>query len=427
MTTTPPHQPTYNIKFTSSKISHIISCAFPNRKVESIDQLESGRSFNNRIYFLKFAATGGQTRKNAVLKVSGQFFGADKIQNEVANLCLLERYCPMVPAPRVLAWCDSGIEGDKLQVLDRSKDRKPDKFPDIVTFVHPQNDRGSSEIGWILLDQRPGRPLDCSDIAGQAGEEVMKELASFVAQIRKAMPTADRIGNLIISSISPASREPSSYSDFFNTETKIEIKGLLNCTHSPAKPIFSASQYYHSKLQDQLTKLNTEEAFTTNRPEVNAAVQSFISEDFPKLQLLKQPHLPTFTHNDFSPRNILVTGSPPSITAILDFEFAGFFPPEEEFANNAVCNDGDWPPGAYEVFLSELENLGIRTPLNGFPERSWRQARILMELTENVAPWFLREQEGIPKEDVQKECRKAEDRVRKCIRELQESVAGEGG
>jgi len=59
----------------------------------------------------------------------------------------------------------------------------------------------------------------------------------------------------------------------------------------------------------------------------------------------------TFTHYDFSPRNILVSeGSPPLVTSVLDFEFAGFFPNEDQFTNNAIANNQDWPEAAYRVF-----------------------------------------------------------------------------
>ena len=65
----------------------------------------------------------------------------------------------------------------------------------------------------------------------------------------------------------------------------------------------------------------------------------------------------TFTHHDFSPGNILVTG-------ILDFEFAGFFP-NEESTNDAIVYSEDWPEAVYRVFPEELEGLGERTPLRG--------------------------------------------------------------
>ena len=83
----------------------------------------------------------------------------------------------------------------------------------------------------------------------------------------------------------------------------------------------------------------------------------------------------TFTHYDFSPRNILVSeGSPPLVTSVLDFEFAGFFPNEDQFTNNAIANNQDWPDAAYRVFLEEVEKLGERTPLRDIDQESWKEA-----------------------------------------------------
>ena len=86
MAATPPYLPTYNVKFTPAKITRILSCVFPDRSVESIEQLESGLSFNNRIYFAKLASSAGQNEKDVVLKIIGRFFGPDKIHSEVAGL-----------------------------------------------------------------------------------------------------------------------------------------------------------------------------------------------------------------------------------------------------------------------------------------------------------------------------------------------------
>lgn len=144
-------------------------------------------------------------------------------------------------------------------------------------------------------------------------------------------------------------------------------------------------------------------------------------EDFTKLQLLKQAALPTFTHMDISPRNVLVSGSPSSITGLVDFEFAGFFPPEEDFANNVISNEGDWPADAYETFLDQLENLDIQTPVKGFSKSSWREAMLLMKLKESIAPWFLRSNSDIKREELLQECQNAADTVAQCIEKLQQS------
>jgi hypothetical protein len=49
---TPPHHPTHNVRFSSETIHTIISTACPGQSLLSIETLPSGKSFNNRIYFV---------------------------------------------------------------------------------------------------------------------------------------------------------------------------------------------------------------------------------------------------------------------------------------------------------------------------------------------------------------------------------------
>jgi hypothetical protein len=105
MSNTPPHHPTHNVRFSPAEISGIVAYIGSELEILSIEQLESGKSFNNRLYFIKLSLGQSASHLEAeevVLKVSGQFFGPDKVQNEVACLYLLEQHCPLVPAPRVL-------------------------------------------------------------------------------------------------------------------------------------------------------------------------------------------------------------------------------------------------------------------------------------------------------------------------------------
>ena len=45
--------------------------------------------------------------------------------------------------------------------------------------------------------------------------------------------------------------------------------------------------------------------------------------------------------------------------------------------------------------MGELERLGVETPAKSFAERVWREAMLLMELIENVAPCWVREGDGM--------------------------------
>ena len=117
---------------------------------------------------------------------------------------------------------------------------------------------------------------------------------------------------------------------------------------------------------------------------------------------------------------MLVAGTPPQITGIVDFEFAGFFPEMDEFLNDANSNVGDWSAPFYEAYLNRLEILGVATPRKGFEEKEWRQAHELTRLEEHIAPWWL-EQGGLDPEELNDELGKAEDVVIDTLQALNNS------
>ena len=118
-----------------------------------------------------------------------------------------------------------------------------------------------------------------------------------------------------------------------------------------------------------------------------------------------------FTHNDLSDRNLLVVRcsrdrelngeSCVYLSGILDWEFSGFFPPFDEFlsASDEMLEDitEDYSEAALQNttyarhLLPELEQRGIDTPRMGFIQEHWEEAKLLHQLRENVAPWWLRE------------------------------------
>ncbi|KAL4907188.1 hypothetical protein BDW74DRAFT_175970 [Aspergillus multicolor] len=113
--TTPETHPPHGVYLSNNTITSIINSLIPGCNILYIEPLEHGKSFNNRIYFLKISVPNelrlhglksGATN-DLVLKLNGKFFDQTKSQNEVACLSLLEAYVPDIVAPRVLAWSDS--------------------------------------------------------------------------------------------------------------------------------------------------------------------------------------------------------------------------------------------------------------------------------------------------------------------------------
>lgn len=133
-----------------------------------VEQLEHGKSFNNRIYFLNHSNNqvhghGGNDglsqvevfRADHVLKVARRFWGLDKVQIEVSSLVLLERYCPTVPSPKVIAYSEDGVE--VLVPLRRRDDGRLEGFQKQVNEASLDH---SQHRPWILLTRCPWRPVE---------------------------------------------------------------------------------------------------------------------------------------------------------------------------------------------------------------------------------------------------------------------------
>jgi thiamine kinase-like enzyme len=124
-----------------------------------------------------------------------------------------------------------------------------------------------------------------------------------------------------------------------------------------------------------------------------------------------------FTHYDLAPRNVLVSGSPPRITGIVDFELSGYFPQLEEYLRHWEGREDDWSPNAYRAFLERLDEKGASTPLAPGRRRMWTLLRLLHELEEYIAPWWM---EDGSDQDGDEELADAEKRVLAALRQLEE-------
>ncbi|OAA73799.1 Protein kinase-like domain protein [Cordyceps fumosorosea ARSEF 2679] len=395
---TPPHEPRYHVHVAQKTIEQLISSAFPGTGLISCSELETNKGYNNRLYFLKVRRLGQSSvfrntdaeKLDLVLKVNGYFFKADKVQNEVGCIQILKKYCPDIPAPTVLAWSEDGVH------VCLSNPSGPETKH--VSLSIPDEDKRHG--GWILMLRIPGKPLSTCDFHEATRLDIMRQLAGIVASWRANIPAQKYIGNIQFHQLLHDS-EP----DFTITENSgpgpqdLVVRGILVDELWLTTPITSTVQQYTLKIEQKLEQLDTSSDYAQNR-HLAAQIRSFVTNTLPQLDALNPPppqhsssggHF-VFTHYDLSPRNILVTataGSPPRISGIVDFEFAGFFPPVEEFLNDAVGNAGDWPEELYGAYLAGLEARGIATPAKGIDAEVWEAARCLEHVADNVAPWWL--------------------------------------
>ncbi|RMZ80243.1 hypothetical protein DV738_g2754, partial [Chaetothyriales sp. CBS 135597] len=407
---TPRHDPAY---VSPARINYIVSSLFPNYSAKVTDPAR-GFSVGSRIYSLEIApnqtpASSSGTNKtlNAVLKVCGRTFNHTKIQNEVAALFLLGRYCPSVPAPQVIAWSEDGVT--------------------ISTFNKPIPD--SSALGdekprpWILVTQPPGRPLKTADLDSAAGPAIIAQIAQHNASWRRSIPSLPVFGNIRFrsSSIPPNSLPP---------HETLSIDGFLLCHRPVPGPITTTLDYYMCMLKDQIHKVMSSRPYDDVRCDLVPLVAEFIERDLIYLSCVRpnnREEISPIFSAELSPRNILIDYGPSgrvTVTGITNFEFAAFLPEIDEFANEFIRREGDWQERHYTMLMEELGRLGCKVPPlaglsreveNKFSDQEWTEACLLWKLIDSVAPAYV--VDGNP--DNPKLVNRASRLVRECIDRLQ--------
>ncbi|KAB8220149.1 hypothetical protein BDV33DRAFT_172594 [Aspergillus novoparasiticus] len=416
--TTPETHPTHGVYFSRETIVSILESLVPGCNILAIDPLEHGKSFNNRIYFLKIYVPedlllhglNNGAVNDLVLKFNGKFFDQTKSENEASCLSLLEYLVPEVPAPRVLAWSDS-----KKSVVHKLTAAGT---PEEKEFGINSDADGQLQ-GWILMTRLPGVPLSTLNLDTDKLKVVGEQLADIVYRWRESLPTWASAGNLECGMPHRKDQDPNS----------VEVAGLRIASSSNmpgfgvkiVEPIISQLQYYRVRLETRLRKLQELDIFAGNRHLI-APIREFIAVQLTQLGISNGKSLFLFTHYDLSPRNVLMSADHTRITGVIDFEFSGFFPELDEFVNDSVANEGDWPNAFYEAYLSRLEVCGMKTPKKGIKEQHWEEATWLSRLEDNIAPWWLEnltpEDERKPSEDL----RKAETMVLEAIQVLGSGV-----
>lgn len=407
--TTPPDAPCAGVTVKDEDVVKIVERALPRHSNDKITvkPLQSGASFNNRIYFINI---NDDVNPAYVLKVNGKFFGAVKVENEVCSLLLLKRYCCEIPVPRVIAWSTTG---DDMTVVATEGLRKIPEFAD---------DKVDSPA-WILLTCRPGSKPDISTLSNEDRESLSARLGAYVASWREQIPASAVAGGLRFLKTFETNRNhavPPNYRLCVgeDVESGLRLDSLL--------------MYFRAHLERQLTVLETDTVFAATREQLLPVLRQFISEDLPKLPIMREEiwHYRTpvkkflFTWRDMAPRNILIAGSPPKISGIVDFEFAGFCPDMEEFSQewSPDNDDPDWSPFMYDCLVEGLERASCFT--TGFKLRrkgASSQWRNIYRLREQIAPWWIVQREPTDTvADVEQDVLRASEEVQTAIRALRQ-------
>ncbi|KAK9367471.1 hypothetical protein V1509DRAFT_640745 [Lipomyces kononenkoae] len=412
--TTPETHPLQGVYFSSETIVSIIDFLVPGCNILAIDPLEHGKSFNNRIYFLKIYipddlllhSLNNGAVNDLVLKLNGKFFDQTKSENEVSCLSLLEYLVPEIPSPRVLAWSDS-----KNSVVHRLT-----VAGTLATKEFEINSEADGQLqGWILMTRLPGVPLSTLNLDTDKLKVVGEQLADIVYRWRESLPAWASAGNLKCEIPHGKEQDPNS----------LEVAGLRIASSSNmpgfgvkvVEPLLSQLKYYRVKLETRLQKLQELDIFAGNRHLI-APIREFIAIQLPQLGISNGKNHFLFTHYDLSPRNVLMSADHMKITGIIDFEFSGFFPELDEFVNDSVANEGDWPDAFYEAYLSRLELCGMNTPRKGIKDQYWREATWLSRLEDNIAPWWLENLAPEDKNQYSENLRKSEKIVLEAIQLL---------
>ncbi|KAF2164376.1 hypothetical protein M409DRAFT_25254 [Zasmidium cellare ATCC 36951] len=391
-----PNLPLQAVQISEAAIHAIVKHSLPEPSGNNIViQPEEFAAFNNRIY----AISCGQPPKKYILKVNGQHFDGVKAENEVGCLLLNETYCPSVPVPRVVAWSTGG------RVVSRRH-----KDGTIIKKIVQELDVGVP--GWILMTRVAGKPLDITKLTPAQKTSIIDQLVRITLCWRRNIPWSVWAGDI---RFEPHHSKYSRYRPATRTSLpNLSIYGLQGMGKGRAPPMGTMLSYWQLNLRCLTDELESEQVLVPNREPLSSILHDCIENVLPRLSILKQnqTHEFVFTHADFGPHNVLVSDYYPSIiTAVLDFEFCGFFPTWSQFfayvTNDVLLNEEgnqnpDWPPDMYTKYVQSLAQQGVATPYGHEATREWKELANLMKMEMNIAPRWMMGAQKVEREALDK-------------------------
>lgn len=339
--------PKYGIVLPQNSASSILA-RLGEEELESYKVSSLG--YNNRIYFVT-AKSGPEY----VIKVCGRYWKRVKTETEVVGLFLAGTLSSF-PAPRILAWDSKGEEfGVEYTVMKKLEGLRLEDVWNDLSF-----EKRHSVVGQLA--------------------ELVASYKSQTGHLASCLPEG-KIGNF---SIRGGGRCQSGDMESLDFEVGPTLEGL--------GPWLSYTAYLRTQLEVKMESVRKDPRMDAMRgllPRVEALLEVLDTEEE-----IRDSQQFVFTHGDLNIQNLLVTfiDDLPKITGVLDWEWSGMFPAEEEFfcsfefiLDNAA--DGTDEHGQLqEHFFDILEGRGVDTPRT--LQYYW-QRKYLYDLRENLFPWKI--------------------------------------
>ncbi|KAG0242945.1 hypothetical protein BGW41_003110 [Actinomortierella wolfii] len=406
------------------------------------------RGFNNRVY-LATCTNGAEF----VIRLGGRFWDRRKIINEWGALQLAQQALgDLTRVPRFLAtsatrdsFCHPQKEAYEGGGGGAGREEKTGHKEHVGVGERSCTSTLPCTHDYVIMDRLPGIPLDTvwQSMSVEDKKVVVDQVIEIFARLQ-SIPV-DKVGNFIentedISShnaekppivVGPLMEAPSgsqagpydTWSAFIANNLRQEVQYMLKEDEK-----FSILQQYLPQLEALINKV--EAGLLESKFSKDDSVSCCMADgNHPNQQIqqqgLEQPRVEQrgqhgasrpvrFMHGDFESRNMLVDGT--MLTGLLDFEFAGAFPAEQEWCQSLewlfaraedpfdvstlemISNMTEEERELRDYFYNTLEKrYGIR-PIgrlaikNGQIDETCLDYKVVLyHLQANVAPWWLRD------------------------------------
>lgn len=364
--------PKFGVELSAESAQAIVS-SLPAHLAGSLTSYRvSTRGYNNRLYFASIETQCKDTARY-IFKVCGRYWRQFKTETEVVGLWLAHTHAH-IPVPELLHWDSSG---------------------------------DTYGVEYTLMRTLLGVPVDLlwERLTHRQRKNVVKQLADIASRLKTCvghdLVDLDRIGN---------------WKALRDSVSGNLAKATVGPTVEGEGPWSTYKSYYQSRLTKQLTLAQSNSSFEPFMSHLWPRIAQLIDGIESNSQIPENVEL-VFSHGDLDAQNILVhpNATDPTefvVSAILDWEWSGVFPAEEEFFTSFTFISDDSEPSLNSYFWDQLEARGVLTPRT-MPHYDTRKA--LYDLRENIAPWHLLDRVDENSDEVRQSLKAASGVIEKCL------------